>query len=1429
MNIDDEVEGVTAGASYAAQAILSHASNAGGSISQLVAAVEKEYDPIAVSAQPEEVKLADAQLKRLQREIESQEAQLNKSRQKHEQLADEEKELQRKASAGKLSVEAEKNALKRLEVVKRLRLAEELEHETLNRNISQASQQVQSIDSGNNAGDAVMLQQVLLQGAQQQIASKAEGIEAADRKVLEFKEQEKDLQEKLDGGLLSLDEESEALTQLGQLGMMAEKTKQQKAEMHDALLLAEVEVQTIAVQIQAGPSASSTATSVAATGAAGARPGMGATALPQQYLPPPSSPVSAKTVELEARIRQLEAEKANAGLLAVPSVLPSSDADVDSMVQEWFLDDDDGQEATTQGAAAKKAARRGPAAKNAPAVSAVPAASSNVASSNVAPSNELDSEIQQLRRELEEEKSRTTHPVADPQAAATQQALQTQLHAANQQQEALQQQLRDAQKAVKSKPGKSKSGKADDTAQKEKQDALQKQLQQVQQVQQALEVQLRNAQQVQVPAAHMPAAQAAAHAHHHQTAATIFRTVTRQASDDSSGAAQQTEQLGGSMQQLRVQAQNKPTRAAEISAKLQDLESLPESEFKTLNSQATLEKHLLEQERAALVDEQAGLAHKIVGTTPVSASSDVGILQAQLTRMQGDLVVSEAERLELRSRLQDALVKSKSKPAEDGDGPTQDQIDHLNRTIKRYKALLSTSEQDALLAQDRLLKALNQSKELRAQFDGLQAQLLAAQALVQELQAKLKALKAELAAALAEMERLRAALKAAEDALAAGATAEEVAAMLREREELLRMIRALRAKIGLDELLIAGFENELAELKKLQEEAELAAMQPSGPDVGLQVNIPPPDEEVIAPLLDGYIQMAILMAQMRLEIEAEWQVKVTEEEQKRQVVEKIRDNLATQLQRAQSALTEMSTQLKASEAENAELKIEIEELKRLIAKLQAELEQANADLAALLKRIAMLNAELEALKAQLESLKAQLAEALSELNALKEAGEGSADKIAALELRVKELEDRIAELEARVRELEGLNEKLTEQLSEAEADLVFLRESLETVQAENGQLMRNLAGAKALAEARAQALAEAEDKIAELLAQIAELQRLLAESQAKEGDGGGDEFNDRDELLAEIERLKAELAVALAEADRLRAENSRLLKEAAVRGSAPAPAAAAPTDPIATGLDSDDAALRARIAELEAENADLRAQLEAMRREMELMRQRMADMEAMLKKLQAKMANETDERLTWERDKRDEFAPVKVKTVSRGSQTDNDEKNAEAQEEKTAGRALHAARLKHYKNQTYEPPVGEGKAALKWRLQAAEEQEKWLESQLLQASQDAAAELQAQLREVLKTQESLRSALQPPKKLVKVPFPRANKPLRWALKLIRTVYNDKFIADAVDNRYHHPHDDMDTFVQVRDLTTWTILQQDSSNHLGLRCNVLPEHKMALIT
>ena len=46
--------------------------------------------------------------------------------------------------------------------------------------------------------------------------------------------------------------------------------------------------------------------------------------------------------------------------------------------------------------------------------------------------------------------------------------------------------------------------------------------------------------------------------------------------------------------------------------------------------------------------------------------------------------------------------------------------------------------------------------------------------------------------------------------------------------------------------------------------------------------------------------------------------------------------------------------------------------------------------------------------------------------------------------------------------------------------------------------------------------------------------------------------------------------------------------------------------------------------------------------------------------------------------------------------------------------------------------------------------------------------------------------------------------------------------------YFHNADKNETSVRGRP-TTWTVLQQDGPNHLGLRYNAMPDHQMALIT
>ena len=53
--------------------------------------------------------------------------------------------------------------------------------------------------------------------------------------------------------------------------------------------------------------------------------------------------------------------------------------------------------------------------------------------------------------------------------------------------------------------------------------------------------------------------------------------------------------------------------------------------------------------------------------------------------------------------------------------------------------------------------------------------------------------------------------------------------------------------------------------------------------------------------------------------------------------------------------------------------------------------------------------------------------------------------------------------------------------------------------------------------------------------------------------------------------------------------------------------------------------------------------------------------------------------------------------------------------------------------------------------------------------------------------------------------------------------------DSSDGDWDGQEEDDEVLKMVRDPTTWTILEQDGPNHLGLWCNVLNEHQMALIT
>lgn len=76
----------------------------------------------------------------------------------------------------------------------------------------------------------------------------------------------------------------------------------------------------------------------------------------------------------------------------------------------------------------------------------------------------------------------------------------------------------------------------------------------------------------------------------------------------------------------------------------------------------------------------------------------------------------------------------------------------------------------------------------------------------------------------------------------------------------------------------------------------------------------------------------------------------------------------------------------------------------------------------------------------------------------------------------------------------------------------------------------------------------------------------------------------------------------------------------------------------------------------------------------------------------------------------------------------------------------------------------------------------------------------SEIRETARTEFSDRARhkprFMPPEQDDPVLARRPAKPLGWVLRLIRTIYDEKYLADAVDNRYQHPHDSLPEFIFV---------------------------------
>jgi regulator of replication initiation timing len=169
----------------------------------------------------------------------------------------------------------------------------------------------------------------------------------------------------------------------------------------------------------------------------------------------------------------------------------------------------------------------------------------------------------------------------------------------------------------------------------------------------------------------------------------------------------------------------------------------------------------------------------------------------------------------------------------------------------------------------------------------------------------------------------------------------------------------------------------------------------------------------------------------------------------------------------------------------------------------------------------------------------------------------------------------------------------------------------------------------------------------------------------------------------------------------------------------------------------DNTRLQDENDELRRRLAALEAELAALKAELERVKKQLADLEASMRKSgNTDALDDMYERLEWERKLRAELAKLVKETRSRGMQTDTDEHKFDALLQRDAVREVADNRRLH--KPRFLPPADD--------------------------------------------EETLAA--------------RPVKPLRWLLRGIRSIYNDKFVADAIDNRQMHPHDPLPEFIYM---------------------------------
>ena len=760
--------------------------------------------------------------------------------------------------------------------------------------------------------------------------------------------------------------------------------------------------------------------------------------------------------------------------------------------------------------------------------------------------------------------------------------------------------------------------------------------------------------------------------------------------------------------------------------------------------------------------------------------SDNKALGQQVGALRSSLAASEEEKAQLQQKLTETLKAARNvqerKDAEAASGPSQAEVDAANKKMLKYKDLLKVSEQDVLLAQERLLRAMQENRVM-------QDEVADAQAAVEEYAAETEAMRHEVAQMekerdgavrrLAEVERKlqMAQLEAAKvgplteerDALLARVA--ELESLIEEKDKLIGQLRQDAAELGrkLGEALAA-----IAEAERLRMESEAALAKMKAAEAART-----PDSVLAA---EEALRLATALATTTAELEAKRKAQVASLMAELRAMEAARDEALAAAEAARKELAEALAAADAAKFADGQKESRIAELEARVAELEALLAEAQAALDMAHKRLRTLEEELSEAKAAAQAA-AEAAAVAAVVSPRQEDGDGSRASAAAvsaleaenaaLKKRIAELLEEIERLSESVRSLEGRLSDAASQPGDAggldnddalramRANLAELMAALAEAQAEAARLARLNAELEAALAARAGG-DEAEDE--RLRAELTKLQTQFRESPYNTGrhiatpatpaapTAAGEPANTSvggpaDAGDATAEGAAVETAGAVTQTEAEPEVNVSIVETPQVHEAhepqqptpEPEPEPETQLQPATPHtVDPGQSSMRP-LTGVSMVSSDSRP-VTAVANEVAELREAIAREAAMAEELLSvkselqRLRDDSDfERVEWEREKRGELLDAKGETRERGCQTDTEEEAAlqEKKElsEREVSRVTHNERVRHKPRFIVPLP----------------------EEPLAQEPRDA-------------------------------------KPLRWLLRIVRAMYDDKYLSDAVSIR-----------------------------------------------